>query len=314
MATVEIKQTWVPYQPTKDCSMGFCSIYCHHWCYLIFPPPPPVVLSPDTGSRLTFSPLAIAIIGVLVAAFLLVGYFAIISKNRGGFEALRRRLRADDRGGELDDNLGEAWRVSPRHGLEQTTIDKIALRKYRSDDGLVEGKDCSICLGEFREDETLRLLPKCSHAFHLQCIDAWLKSHSNCPLCRAIIVVAANPDPPVLLLQSPAPQVGEENQTGGSVEAIPRTHADMESHAIAEIRDYDFQRLRRSSSMGSLRRGRDSMMEVSSEEFVDARDNGGEQVEEGSSRNRSLRMKRSFSSGRFGFSRNGRGRSAILPI
>ncbi|KAK9930380.1 hypothetical protein M0R45_027419 [Rubus argutus] len=32
------------------------------------------------------------------------------------------------------------------------------------------------------------LLPKCSHAFHINCIDTWLRSHTNCPLCRAYIV------------------------------------------------------------------------------------------------------------------------------
>ncbi|KAK9169058.1 hypothetical protein Syun_001198 [Stephania yunnanensis] len=37
----------------------------------------------------------------------------------------------------------------------------------------------------FQEEKNLRMLPKCSHAFYLPCIDTWLKSHSNCPLFRA---------------------------------------------------------------------------------------------------------------------------------
>ncbi|XP_028752334.1 RING-H2 finger protein ATL54-like [Neltuma alba] len=73
-------------------------------------------------------------------------------------------------------------------GLQQSVIDSIAVFKYRKDDGLVEGTECSVCLGEFQEDESLRLLPKCSHAFHAQCIDTWLRSRKNCPLCRAPIV------------------------------------------------------------------------------------------------------------------------------
>lgn len=51
----------------------------------------------------------------------------------------------------------------------------------------MESSDCSVCLSEFQENERLRLLPECSHAFHVPCIDTWLKSHSNCPLCRAFV-------------------------------------------------------------------------------------------------------------------------------
>ncbi|MBA0562076.1 hypothetical protein Golob_007154, partial [Gossypium lobatum] len=59
---------------------------------------------------------------------------------------------------------------------------------YKRGEGLVEGTDCAVCLTEFEEDETLRLLPKCNHAFHVPCIDTWLRSHTTCPMCRAPIV------------------------------------------------------------------------------------------------------------------------------
>ena len=57
--------------------------------------------------------------------------------------------------------------------------------------GAVDGSDCAVCLGEFQDKEMLRLLPKCNHAFHVSCIDTWLQSHVNCPICRSMIV-----DPP----------------------------------------------------------------------------------------------------------------------
>lgn len=79
-------------------------------------------------------------------------------------------------------------------GLQQSVIDSITMFKYRKDDKLIDGSDCSICLGEFQDDESLRLLPKCSHAFHVPCIDTWLRSHKNCPLCRAPVV--SNPAAP----------------------------------------------------------------------------------------------------------------------
>lgn len=44
--------------------------------------------------------------------------------------------------------------------------------------------ECPICLGEFAEGENVRILPRCNHGFHVQCIDRWLLVHSSCPTCR----------------------------------------------------------------------------------------------------------------------------------
>lgn len=43
---------------------------------------------------------------------------------------------------------------------------------------------CSICLGDYKESDTLRLLPGCGHLYHLACVDPWLRLHSTCPICR----------------------------------------------------------------------------------------------------------------------------------
>lgn len=48
-----------------------------------------------------------------------------------------------------------------------------------------EPLDCAVCLSEFEDNENGRVLPKCRHVFHVDCIDMWFQSHSNCPLCRA---------------------------------------------------------------------------------------------------------------------------------
>ncbi|KAJ6929658.1 hypothetical protein NC652_013519 [Populus alba x Populus x berolinensis] len=50
--------------------------------------------------------------------------------------------------------------------------------------------ECAICLGEFVEGDEVRVLPQCGHGFHVGCIDRWLGSHSSCPSCRQILVVA----------------------------------------------------------------------------------------------------------------------------
>lgn len=43
---------------------------------------------------------------------------------------------------------------------------------------------CAVCLGEYKEEERLRMLPQCGHNFHANCIDAWLQRHATCPVCR----------------------------------------------------------------------------------------------------------------------------------
>lgn len=94
-------------------------------------------------------------------------------------------------------------------GLQSSVISSIAICKYKRGDGLVEGTECSVCLNEFQEDETLRLLPKCNHAFHIPCIDTWLRSHTNCPLCRAGIVGNA----PVALPEQSGGHRGAEEES-----------------------------------------------------------------------------------------------------
>lgn len=50
--------------------------------------------------------------------------------------------------------------------------------------------DCAICLAEYADGDEIRVLPQCGHGFHVGCIDMWLGSHSSCPSCRQILVVA----------------------------------------------------------------------------------------------------------------------------
>lgn len=186
MGTVGNQNPWTPpYDNYKDCSLGICSIYCPQFCYLIFPPPP------QKDDSTPFSPLIIAIIGVLASVFILVSYYRIVTRY------CKRPVQPDEsEENHQDFDERSQWNAVPA-GLDEASIRNITVCKYRKGDGLIERNECAVCLSEFQENESLRLLPKCDHAFHLPCIDTWLRTHSNCPLCRASVVSLGHPSPNV---------------------------------------------------------------------------------------------------------------------
>ncbi|KVH99867.1 putative RING-H2 finger protein ATL12 [Cynara cardunculus var. scolymus] len=69
-------------------------------------------------------------------------------------------------------------------GIDKKTIESLPFFRFSSLKGSKEGLECVVCLSKFEDSEVLRLLPRCRHAFHMNCIDKWLESHSSCPLCR----------------------------------------------------------------------------------------------------------------------------------
>ncbi|PKA67049.1 Putative RING-H2 finger protein ATL49 [Apostasia shenzhenica] len=90
-------------------------------------------------------------------------------------------------------------------GVDQSFIDSLPVFLYQTIIGLKDPFDCAVCLSEFEADDKLRLLPECSHAFHIDCIDTWLLSHSSCPLCRrSLLPEIPSPvhSPLVFLLES----------------------------------------------------------------------------------------------------------------
>ncbi|KAH7853081.1 hypothetical protein Vadar_033029 [Vaccinium darrowii] len=74
--------------------------------------------------------------------------------------------------------------VSRSSGINKTVIESLPFFKFSALRGLRGGLECAICLSKFEDIEILRLLPKCKHAFHINCVDQWLENHSSCPLCR----------------------------------------------------------------------------------------------------------------------------------
>lgn len=74
-------------------------------------------------------------------------------------------------------------------GLDPTILASLPVLMFRQED-FKDGLECAVCLCEVVEGEKARLLPKCNHGFHVECIDMWFKSHATCPLCRNSVVNA----------------------------------------------------------------------------------------------------------------------------
>ncbi|KAI9095681.1 hypothetical protein K1719_026241 [Acacia pycnantha] len=222
--------------PPSDCKE------CHIRCSAVEPPiyytpPPPafddyVDLNDPSKIHHKIATWLIVVIAVLSAAFFALLCFVVYRRFLFGCfrrrssemspEEDRRRDFLDEEGGPVVDH--PIWYIRTP-GLQQSIISAITVVKYKKGEGLIDGTECSVCLSEFEEDENLRLLPKCNHAFHLPCIDTWLRSHTNCPMCRAPIVtnpttVIASPEPNVAALtDSEEPQMetvenGSENSSG----------------------------------------------------------------------------------------------------
>uniref|UniRef100_A0A2P2JY85 Uncharacterized protein MANES_05G126000 n=1 Tax=Rhizophora mucronata TaxID=61149 RepID=A0A2P2JY85_RHIMU len=74
-------------------------------------------------------------------------------------------------------------------GLKKKILRSLPKETFSEDWG-AKLSDCAICLAEFAPGDEIRVLPQCGHGFHVNCIDTWLGSHSSCPSCRQILVVA----------------------------------------------------------------------------------------------------------------------------
>ncbi|XP_050383874.1 RING-H2 finger protein ATL3-like [Argentina anserina] len=70
-----------------------------------------------------------------------------------------------------------------RRGLDPSVLKSLPLIVFSPED-FKDGLECAVCLSDLVQGEKARLLPKCNHGFHVECIDMWFQSHSTCPLCR----------------------------------------------------------------------------------------------------------------------------------
>lgn len=173
--------------------------------------PPADTQNPYGYARVT--PSMAIIIVVLITAFFFMGFFSIYIRHC-----------SDSSGGGSVRPLGRAGAggrgaAAASRGLDPAVIETFPTLVYSVVKGLKIGKgalECAVCLNEFEDDETLRLIPKCDHVFHPECIDAWLESHTTCPVCRSDLTLQPGETTPKLTELHPELADLEAQNGGGS--------------------------------------------------------------------------------------------------
>ncbi|RCV31542.1 hypothetical protein SETIT_6G186400v2 [Setaria italica] len=185
-----------------------------------------------------FNPSMAIVMVVLVTAFFLLGFFSIYLRRCAGPPLGGPDDDGYPAGGRRPLGIAYASRSSRRaaRGLDRAVLESFPTMAYADVKAHKVGKgalECAVCLSEFDDDETLRLLPRCSHAFHADCIDAWLASHVTCPVCRAVLApdyYEAAPAPPL----APASAVSAAEQDAPRQQA-PETATAPEQAAAAVV-------------------------------------------------------------------------------
>ncbi|KAG1339058.1 RING-H2 finger protein ATL63-like [Cocos nucifera] len=120
----------------------------------------------------------------------------------------------------------------PGNGLDAKVVASLPRFVYRSKEHEI-GLHCVVCLSVMVEDEIGRLLPKCKHAFHVECIDMWLMSHSTCPICRAPVKTdepaSVGDGAPLAVL------VGVEEEPGSGNEELSDLSGTVEGVVVVEM-------------------------------------------------------------------------------
>ncbi|KAF3631739.1 RING-H2 finger protein ATL54 [Capsicum chacoense] len=331
---------------TADC-WYFCDATCPYACYpyvdldYYIPPPPPTPLPrPQLSSKhhQNIAPFVIISVALFASLFILVSYYLIIVKNCLNFN--RRRTPSPQDEEVFDENRAPVidhpiWYINTI-GLQPSVIDKITILKYKRGDGIVEGTNCSVCLNEFQDDESLRLLPNCKHAFHIRCIDTWLRSHTNCPLCRScitstVVPIDANSDTNLSTYEERMLGNDEHGEDNSNNEVMDGEIRDNQQELL-QIESMGTSRKEVNSKRGSVDEKVQSMRRSVSVDFSISSNKGldnlfvlsrmserGEAAGENSSsilhKEEPVLMKRSFSyGGRSFFSRHNRSRSSVLPL
>lgn len=194
----------------------------------------------------------------MAVAILLISYYIFVIKcclNWQNLDPLRRfsisRTPRNDEGSII--SFSPMMEPFHHRGLDEFLINNIPSIQYKSatqggtlaalgggggggGGGSRSFRGCAVCLNKFEEKEMLRVLPRCNHTFHLDCIDVWLLNNASCPLCRSNISGRKTKYP--LIAPSSSPQeeliISPNNMFSGSLSMISLNGDDDQDYLVTE--------------------------------------------------------------------------------
>ncbi|CAL5005691.1 unnamed protein product [Urochloa decumbens] len=222
--------------------------------------PTPTGPGPSYFDPKNFNPSMAIVMVVLVMAFFLLGFFSIYMRRCAGPPLGGPEDDYHPRGHRHAGGVGFTYassRSSRRaRGLDPAVLESFPTMTYADVKAHKEGKgalECAVCLSEFDDDDTLRLLlPRCAHAFHADCIDAWLASHVTCPVCRAVL--SPDADAPAFP-PAPAPAVPAAEQPAPDTAAAPEQAAAAAVVVVVIAEETEEERVRREEAAELMRIG-----------------------------------------------------------
>ncbi|KAJ0985106.1 hypothetical protein J5N97_003462 [Dioscorea zingiberensis] len=224
--------------------MGFCrnlGLCLSELPHVAVPVPSPTPLAAPSPSYAALRPSVAIIVGVLTTTFSITSLLLLYAKH----------CKNNPHSGGFGPSSSSGATAAPRRnsGLSPALIDSLPAFRFsslRCPSSKTSLLDCAVCLSSFLPSDPLRLLPRCRHAFHLDCLDTWLSAHSTCPLCRSPV----SPDdllllPPIPHLESDKPprrvsgrhSSAGEKSTSALIDIDPRSRRSADSAAVSHRKD-----------------------------------------------------------------------------
>ncbi|KAF6986891.1 hypothetical protein CFC21_004593 [Triticum aestivum] len=192
---------------------------------------------PGAGVKVSFRPSVAIVVGIFTMIFSLTFLLLMYAKfcHPANTPLLPATTTASPSRAPAPDALIESEASA---GVGKAVIESLPFFRFAALRGARQGLECAVCLARFDDADLLRLLPRCRHAFHLDCVDRWLHSSASCPLCRARVhpddadlglkyaaasarFVFGAGDDAAAVAAGPAPSSGRDLLAGIFVERVP---------------------------------------------------------------------------------------------